>query len=237
MEHLFLPFPEKVRRAVQVLNVFAVVVSIAVIIGTPGCRRGQQVNRHISGGDSIRIIEEIQLHRAEVDSAFRFEPESPFTKDTSAHYNGIKWFPPDVQYYFQSKLHRYEHPETVVIFGTKGEERRQLKYGYFILDFDSKEYRLNAYKPVGAEAQRSPMARDYLSVWFTDKTTGKETYNVGRYLDVGDEPPDPDHLYTLNLNNAYNPYCAYSEIYSCAVPRREDHLNFPVRAGEMKYHK
>jgi uncharacterized protein (DUF1684 family) len=59
---------------------------------------------------------------------------------------------------------------------------------------------------------------------------------VGRYLEVGQEVADPDYLYTIDFNNAYNPYCAYSSQYSCAIPRKEDHLDFPIRAGEMKYH-
>ena len=223
------------KISTQRLRIFIFSVPLCTLIGIPGCRQPKQSIGQISGADSLRIVEEIRQHRAEVDSAFRYEPESPFNKDTSAHFDGIKWFPPDVRYYFRSNLFRHEHPETVSVFGTKGEERRQVKYGYFTFDLDGKEYRLNAYKSVGEESQRSPMVRDYLSVWFTDETTGKETYNVGRYLDVGDEDPDPNHLYTINLNNAYNPYCAYSEIYSCAVPRREDHLNLAVRAGEMKY--
>jgi len=41
------------------------------------------------------------------------------------------------------------------------------------------------------------------SVWFTDGTTGKETYQVGRYVDVGEAFPDPDHkLSASTFNNA-----------------------------------
>jgi uncharacterized protein (DUF1684 family) len=120
------------------------------------------------------------------------------------------------------------------VFGTKGEERKHLKYGYFMLTFEGQEYKLNVYKYVPGQQERSP---DLLSVWFTDATTGKETYEVGRYVDVGNENVDPDFVYMINFNNAYNPYCAYSAIYSCAIPRREDHLDIPIRAGELKYHQ
>jgi uncharacterized protein (DUF1684 family) len=44
------------------------------------------------------------------------------------------------------------------------------------------------------------------------------------------------HVYVIDLNKAYNPYCAYSSLYSCAVPRQEDRLTIAVRAGELKYH-
>jgi uncharacterized protein (DUF1684 family) len=75
-----------------------------------------------------------------------------------------------------------------------------------------------------------------MSIWFTDSTTGHETYEVGRYLDAGEDLHDPNHRYEVDLNKSYNPYCAYSTMYSCAVPRKEDRLEFPLRVGEMKYH-
>lgn len=200
------------------------------------CRRQQGVEVHLSSADSLRIINEIIAHRAAADSFFRHDPASPFKQDITARYEGVKWFAPNVSYYFASKLFRYDKPDTVIILGTKGEERTHLKYGYFVLPFGGEEHRLNVYKSVRS-AGRSPISSEYLSVWFTDETTGKETYQVGRYVDVGEEHPDPSHLYTIDLNKAYNPYCAYTPLYSCAVPRREDHLDFAVRAGELKYHQ
>ncbi len=206
-----------------------------LLISTTDCKKNKQYQSSFTREDSIKIIEEILAHRKEVDSIFQNDPASPFNRDTSVHFKGIEWFPPDVKYYFKSKLYRYKIPENVLIYGTKGEERKHIKYGYFKLNFEGKEFKLNVYK-ISLTDPNYERYRNYLSVWFTDETTGKETYQVGRYVDVGDENNDPDFLYTINLNNAYNPYCAYTPLYSCAVPRKEDHLNFAVRAGEMKYH-
>jgi len=182
-------------------------------------------------------MREIFLHRAEADSFFRFDYESPFRRDTSIRYDGLKWFPTDLQYCFTSRLYHYVQAETVTVYGTKGEERKQLRYGYFILNFDEKPYRLNVYKYLTSESRHLNIGPEYLAVWFTDATTGKETYHVGRYVEVGAEKPDTNASYSINLNNAYNPYCAYTPMYSCAIPRKEDHLDFPVLAGEMTYHK
>ena len=182
-----------------------------------------------------QFIRETLAHRSEVDAAFRNDPDSPFNRDTSVRYEGIEWFPPDLKYVFHSKLYRYAHPETVVVYGTKGEGRTQLKYGYFLINFEGKSCILNTYKAAPSDPDPG-LHRNPLSVWFTDETTGKETYEVGRYVDVGEEHADAAYSYTINLNDAYNPYCAYSALYSCAIPRKEDHLEFAVRAGEMKYH-
>jgi hypothetical protein len=40
----------------------------------------------------------------------------------------------------------------------------------------------------------------------------------------------------LDFNLAYNPYCAYSDTFSCPLPARENILAIPIRAGEKIYH-
>ncbi|HEX9005653.1 MAG TPA: DUF1684 domain-containing protein [Bacteroidota bacterium] len=191
--------------------------------------------------DSAFVVRDNLTHRAEVDSFFRFEDGSPFRRDTTIRYHGLRWFPIDVRYRVTAVLHRYDRPEPVTVMGTKGEERHQLKYGYFAFALPGEKgtpvpLQINAYKFTPSDSMRYRLYRNNLSVWFRDRTTGKETYDVGRYVEVGDEDPDPAHVYVLDFNKAYNPYCAYSALYSCAVPRKEDYLDIALRAGEMKYH-
>lgn len=195
----------------------------------------------LSATDSLDIIRDNQEHRTGVDSFFRTDPGSPFVRDTAAEYQGIRWYPIDPHFCVFSTLHRYDHPDTVIVKGTKGEDRRELRYGYFefvLPDTDGtpRPVKLNVYKFTPYDGQRYVLYRDNLSVWFTDRTTGKDTYGVGRYVDVGSEVPDANHVYRIDFNKAYNPYCAYSTMYSCAVPRKEDHLDVAVRAGEVTYH-
>ena len=72
-----------------------------------------------------------------------------------------------------------------------------------------------------------------IAVFFRDRSTGTDTYPVGRYLDpvaLG------DGRYLLDFNLAYNPACAYSEHYNCPIPPRKNRLNVAVRAGEKDSH-
>lgn len=204
------------------------------ILCIAGCKPHGTVTT-ISPQDSVMIVRSIEQRRAEADNVFRNDPESPFRKDTSVQFHGINWFPINLKYFFRSRLYKSDHPEPVTILGTKGEERKEIKYGYFLIPYEGRDYKLNVYK--SAEESTDLRMNRELSVWFTDATTGKETYGVGRYLEVGEEVSDPNHLYILDFNNCYNPYCAYTPIYSCAVPRQEDHLDFPIYAGEKKYHE
>ncbi|MGA9116507.1 MAG: DUF1684 domain-containing protein [Bacteroidota bacterium] len=211
-------------------------LAAALMLGS--CSRPARI-QPLSGADSARVTEENLKHRAMTADFFRDDPGSPFRRDSSIRFDGLRWFPVNPLFRVQSRLHRYENPETVNVQGTRGEIRRQLRYGHFTFTLPDPEgnavtLRLNAYKFTPSDGQRFLLFPHHLSVWFTDLTTGKETYHVGRYVDVGEELPG-DSLYTLDFNKAYNPYCAYSALYSCAVPREEDRLEIEVRAGEMIY--
>lgn len=182
-------------------------------------------------------LKEIKTFRETKDSIFRYDPDSPFNRDKSVQFTGLKYFEVNPEFVFRSKLYRYALPETVIVLGTKGEERTQIKYGYFQFKYKGKTYKLNVYKyPETSIKEGKEFLQNYLAVWFRDLTTGDETYEVGRYLDVEEESTDPEHIYVLDFNKAYNPYCAYTPIYSCAIPREEDFINLRIEAGEKKYH-
>jgi uncharacterized protein (DUF1684 family) len=227
------------KRTVQVLLAGTFLLAAALLSGS--CSHKPHVPP-LSPADSARIVQENITHRAEVDQFFTTDPGSPFRRDSTITYHGIRWFPIDPRYHGYSVLHQFAQPETVTVLGTKGEQRRQLRYGYFEFPVPDEDgvpvlLKLNVYKFTPYDGERYFLYRDHLSIWFTDRTTGKETYTVGRYVDVGNEHPDRTHLYTIDLNMAYNPYCAYSPMYSCAMPREEDRLDLALRVGELKYHE
>ncbi len=171
----------------------------------------------------------LAAHRSEKDSMMKFESHSPFNRDTSVSFSPLNYYKPNPLYVFKSKLHRYNPPDTVQILGTKGEVRTVIKEGYVNLEFEGTDFRVNVYKGFG----RNGIV--YHSIWFTDNTTGDETYGVGRYLDF-EMNEDKDFIYDIDFNYAYNPYCSYSALYSCPIPRKEDYLDFSIKAGEKNFH-
>ena len=221
---------------------FCSLVSLLIACVLLSCRHAPPSLVHKSGADSVAILNDNLAHRAAMDTFFREDPHSPFVRDTSVAYHGLRWFPVDPVYCVRSVLHTYSSPDTVIVMGTRGEERRQLRYGYFEFLLPgtagtAATVRLNVYKFTPSDRDRYENFPENLCVWFTDQTTGSETYAVGRYIDVGDDAHDAAHSYTIDLNKAYNPYCAYSAMYSCAIPRFEDRVDVPLRVGEMKYHE
>jgi hypothetical protein len=175
-------------------------------------------------------IKKIENIREDKNKEFQSAPYSPFVQDTAANFSPLKYFPVNPNFAFVSKLKDYQPKDTVIVLGTKGEERKVIRYGFLTFRHEGKEYRLNIYQG------KSKSGEDYHSIWFTDLTTGNETYGVGRYIDF-EINPDKNFEYTIDFNLAYNPYCAYSSKYSCAVPTKDDFLEMKVLAGEKIFHE
>lgn len=174
-------------------------------------------------------IDELIKERKEKDYSLQFDGASPFNRDTSITFKPLKYFEPNPDFIFNSKLHRYDVQDTIIILGTKGESRPSIPVGYLELDYKGDTFRLNVYKSF------SRTGEEYYSIWFTDKTTGKTTYGVGRYLDF-ELNDNPDFIYTIDFNKAYNPYCAYSPMFTCPIPRKEDFIDLKIEAGEKNFH-
>ena len=72
---------------------------------------------------------------------------------------------------------------------------------------------------------------NYLFIPFGDATNGHKSYGGGRYVEV--DFTNSDFL-LIDFNKSYNPYCAYSNRYSCPKVPLENILNITINAG-VKY--
>ena len=153
-----------------------------------------------------------------------FDPKSPRYQE----YKGMRWFPVDLAYRYELPLTANPAPDTVIIQSTRGNPRRAVRVGWF--DFTVGK------KPVRLEATRllePGVGEGDFGLFFRDATSGKETYELGRYLDL---QPAGNGRWVLDFNNAYNPACAYSDHYNCPIPPRANRLAIAIRAGEMDSH-
>ncbi|MGE5354149.1 MAG: DUF1684 domain-containing protein [Acidobacteriota bacterium] len=176
-----------------------------------------------------QYIAEVENMRQKKDNEMQNDPQSPFNFKGKVHFEPLKYFDVDPSYVFKSRLYVYNSKDTVTVFGTKGEPRKAVRFGYVKFNFDGKDIKMNVYKGSTRTGQ------EYYSIWFTDRTTNNQSYGVGRYLDF-EKIDNPDYIYTIDFNQAYNPYCAYSPNYSCAVPTKDDYVDIEVKAGEKKFH-
>jgi len=179
--------------------------------------------------EEINYIKSIEEQRKIKNEYMKNDPASPFNYKGKVEFHELKYFDVDPKFVFKSKLYEYNPKDTITIYGTKGEARKAVRFGYVLINYENKEYKVNVYEGTTKSGEK------YYSIWFTDKTTNKETYGVGRYLDF-EKHNNPDYIYTIDFNLAYNPYCAYSPNYSCAIPTKEDFIPIEIKAGEKKFH-
>lgn len=110
---------------------------------------------------------------------------------------------------------------------SSGKSKKYRKYGEVFFMWNGKTVKLNVYQDL--TLMQMPQYKDYLIIPFKDATSGTETYGGGRYLDL--RITNSKNI-RLDLNTAYNPYCAYSYRFNCPIPPVENHLNIPINAGE-----
>jgi uncharacterized protein (DUF1684 family) len=153
-----------------------------------------------------------------------FDPKSPHFKA----YKGLKYFPVDLAYRYELPLTPSPKPATMVILSTRGNQRNAQRVGWFDFVVGATPVRLEAVRLLEPGVDEND-----ISVFFRDATSGKESYELGRYVDV---KKLSNGNYLLDFNFAYNPACSVSDHYNCPIPPKTNVLEVAIRAGEMDSH-
>jgi uncharacterized protein (DUF1684 family) len=177
---------------------------------------------------SEQYITEIENERKEKDSFMKENEESPF-KTATEPFTTLKYFKPDIKYRITANLDPVQNKKVLLLPTSTNEEKRYLEYGYASFKLDGV-----ASKLLILEVMDSGPYKGTLFLAFADETSARETYGAGRYLEIKKVPGAS--TITLDFNKAYNPYCAYSENFSCPFPPKENVLKVAIKAGEMNYH-
>jgi uncharacterized protein (DUF1684 family) len=196
-----------------------------------------QADRPTASGGTVTLGErEVEDHRRQLE-AFRKQKDkflveheqSPLLGEDKEHFTGAHYFPIDTKYRVIATLVPEARPGVFRVQTTTGDFKEYERVGRLEFELDGQSLSLVAFMPPSDE----PLHGNRLFVPFRDKTSGKDTYGAGRYLDLSKRPGD---TYVVDFNRAYNPYCAYSPYYSCPLPPGENNLPVEVRAGEMALH-
>ncbi|MFT4031483.1 MAG: DUF1684 domain-containing protein [Siphonobacter sp.] len=178
----------------------------------------------LSGGETTSFYEKMQKERREKDEMLRTSEESPFQGKTD--FQGLHYFEPDASFEVYAKLDEEPGDKTFSVQMTGGQTETYHLYGRASFDLDGKLYSLLVFRSTEAGT---------LFIPFRDATNQSESYGGGRYLDISEKNVTASHV-TIDFNKSYNPYCAYSEEYTCPIPPKENTLPVAIRAGEKRYH-
>jgi uncharacterized protein (DUF1684 family) len=190
-------------------------------------------HRHIRRQVTMEVDlwkEKLERERRDKETFFAGHWQSPIPPQARAEFRGLDYYPPDPDYRFELELYEHEEKQMVRMAYTKGGERDFVRWGEFRFRIGDEPCVLQAYKGGPEE--------DHLFIPFRDETSGQETYGGGRYLDLdATRNRTAEGRWILDLNEAYNPWCVFSEDYTCPFVPQENWLAVPVQAGEKNYAK
>ncbi|MEX2162405.1 MAG: DUF1684 domain-containing protein [Anaerolineales bacterium] len=152
------------------------------------------------------------------DSFFANDANSPLTPEQRENFEGLSYFPENTDLRFEIEVPPFAKQDQVQLPTSTGDVKTYMRYGRFSFQVEGQEAQLTLFN--------SPHGFFLL---FVDSLAGIDTYSAGRYL----EPQQLSNgLFIVDFNYAYNPYCAYNELWNCPIPPAENRLKVPIRAGE-----
>lgn len=165
---------------------------------------------------------ELEAFRAEKDEFFAEHPQSPLDREQKNGFHGLRYFPENPGLRLEVRVEEFPEQAEFDMQTSTGSIQRYTRFGRFKFSVDGQEVELTLYR--GEHGFFLP---------FVDSLAGSETYPAGRYL----EPePLPGGRFRVDFNLAYNPYCAYNEMWSCPITPAENRLKAAIHAGEMIFH-
>lgn len=175
--------------------------------------------------------ESMVKHRQEYKDDFLKNANSPL-KQTDLAY--LDFYDIDSTFKVKSSFVQITDKATFKMPTSDGKQKEYFKYGTLTFTLKGQIQQLNVYRSL--TLMKMPQYKNYLFVPFKDQTNGTETYGGGRYLDLQTTDIQGNTL-MLDFNKAYNPYCAFSNGYSCPIPPPANHLKIGIEAGEKIFKK
>lgn len=185
----------------------------------------KRTSKQLLGADDLLI-----QHRDQYKQGFLKDQRSPLKTESEIAF--LDFFDYNAAYDVNCKVIKTENPQPFDMPTYSGTSKVYIKYGIAQCPLNEKMVSVTLYK--SAMAFQNPIYQDHLFVPFKDETNGELTYGGGRYIDLNVHDINNDSI-RIDFNKCYNPWCAYSDGYSCPIPPKENDFNFNINAGEKSY--
>lgn len=193
----------------------AAIVLVFIVVG---CSSGP------AAPNATSYIESIVEKRLEKDQFFReSSSESPVPANQQDEFLPLNYFPVNPALRVPAAIRIADKQPIFEMPTSTGTLREMRQVG--TLEFMLKGETMT----LGAFVDANQSALELLFVPFSDLTTGTETYEAGRYLDI---ERTATGIYVVDFNEAYSPYCAYNATYECPYPPASNRLKVRIEAGE-----
>lgn len=184
--------------------------------------RSKRAALHLDGPDGPTRIEaeDLRLHLVDPGGRIGLRVRDP-RASTRQEFVGLEYY--DIDPAWRVRARFVEHPPgtTMKVANVMGQILDEPNPGKAVFERDGKSWELEA---VASD--------DKLFFIFADRTSGRETYGLGRFLYA--ELPSEGAV-VLDFNQSYNPPCAFNAFTTCPLPPQSNRIDGWVRAGELKY--
>lgn len=176
--------------------------------------------------DKVAALAEITAFQAELKDHWENPETTPLHEEEKESFQGIHFFPIDLNYTVNAKFKPMKNGRTLPFPTSANKIKHYKEYGTAHFKLNGKNHVLTIY------ASDPPIEGYETSLFlpFMDDTNAETTYGGGRYLDFEISDIQNGRL-IIDFNQAYNPYCAYSNHYNCPIPPVNNFIETEVKAG------
>jgi uncharacterized protein (DUF1684 family) len=157
------------------------------------------------------------------------EPRKPVQP---SQIKNITFFRPDKKYCVLAQFTETPGSVPFKVPTHSGKQKPFREYGTLSFTINDTAVVLHAYQLLDLVNNESH--KDDLFVPFKDITNYESTYGGGRYIDLSIKDIK-DGSILLDFNKCYNPYCAYTDGFSCPIPPKENYIPVAIFAGEKDF--
>ncbi len=161
----------------------------------------------------------------ELNDFYKNAPGSPLDPKQKKKFKKHDFYPVSDKYVVNARL---EKDSSHQIFKLKTTTSRLPEYRVYAVahfELNGNPCKLALYQMVQTVAKPG---YNGLFLPFKDLSNGESTYDLGRYINL--EIPSGDQI-TIDFNQSYYPYCAYSDKFSCPLVPLANHLEVIIEAG------
>jgi uncharacterized protein len=181
---------------------------------------------HAAAQNDSLVIKDIKSYQNELNAEYKNPATSPLDSVDRIAFRKHEFYPIDLSYRVTASFKRTPDEQKFKMKTTGSKTPEYVKYGEAEFLLAGKTNKLSIYRNIALTEKEE--FKEHLFLPFTDNTNGIETYGGGRYIDL---VAPAGNTIVIDFNKAYNPYCAYSDKYSCPIPPQENKLNTEIKAG------
>jgi uncharacterized protein len=186
-------------------------------------------------GQSAHWRAEAKHFQAELNRQYGDPKDSPLDSLDRIHFKRHQFYPLRAKYFVEATCIPTPDKQAFEMPTVSGKTKTFVQVCMLVFVVQGHKDTLAAYRNLKLSAQAE--YADLLFIPFKDFSSGFKSYGGGRYIDW--KMPADSLLQlrqvTLDFNQCYNPYCAYSTGWNCPIPPQENYVEAYVHAGVRRW--